>query len=860
MPSQEPVPPSGAFGTLPDPAGAGSLGELVERLRLLKVWAGDPSYEMIKDRVNATWTAAGRPPTELARRSTVANLFTPGRRRFNTDLVIAVVEALHPDVGYVTQWRQALRVIGGETEAVAQVRVQDVLPEDLDGFTGRTGELDRLRAAVRDGGAVVITAIEGMAGVGKTRLAVHAGHELVRAKAVERVLFVNLRGFHPDDTQPPADPGAVLDGFLRLLGLPGQRIPHDLAARAAAYQELLAGTRTLIVLDNAATTDQVRPLLPAAAGCVTLVTSRRRLAGLDPATRLTVGTFTADEALTFLAGALPGVPTGPDPQAAARIASRGGHLPLALSLIAGHVLGTPGWTLTDHADRLDERHRARRLDTGVELALDVSYQGLPHDQRRLLRLAALHSGQDLDLYAAAALAGAELPTARALVGHLLRDHLLQPAGPGRYTFHDLVRAYATTRAQDQDPPPVRHAALTRLFDHYLATAAAAMNTLHPAEAARRPAVAPAGTPAPDLTEPGTASAWLETERPTLIAVAAHTAGHGWPGHTTLLARTLYRFLQGGESSDALAVHGHALEAGRDSGDVTAQAHALTGIAIAHLRQGRTEQGAGCLRESVALFRQIDDPVGQAAALYNLGMVGDRSGDFDAAVGHWTRALALYRQAGEPNGEALTLNGLGMTMQRAGRIPESLGYCEQALTLARQSGNPHSAAFVLNTFGNVELLSGLPDPAAGHLSEALALFRQVHSRSGEATVLDSLGLLYTRIGEFERAVDHHRQALTIVREIGDRDGETHVRNGLAAAVLAAGRAADAVTHFEDALAVATSVGARSQQAEAHAGLGRAHQELGDAPSARSHFEQAVDLYAAFAPEEAERLRAKAASLT
>ncbi|WP_249999041.1 tetratricopeptide repeat protein [Actinoplanes sp. M2I2] len=859
MPSQEPVPTADTFATLPDPDGATTLDDLVERLRLLKVWAGDPSYEMIKDRVNAVWTAAGRPESELTRRSTVASIFTPGRRRLNPDLVIAVVEALHSDVGYVTQWRQALRVIDGETEAVAQVRVQDTLPGDLDGFTGRSVELDRLRRALRDGGAVVISAIEGMAGVGKTQLAVHAGHQLIRDGAVDRVLFVNLRGFHPDSSQPPADPHAVLDGFLRLLGVPGQEIPHDPPARVAAYRERLTGSRTLVVLDNASTADQVRPLLPGVAGCRTLVTSRRSLAELEPATRLTVDAFTPAEALAFLAGTLPGVPVGTDPEAPARITRRAGHLPLALSLIAGHILGTPGWTLTDHADRLDERHRDRRLDSGVELALDLSYQGLPHDQQRLFRLAALHPGQDFDVYAAAALAGIELPAARAGLDSLGRDHLLQPAGPGRHTFHDLVRAYAGTRARDQDAPPVRREAMTRLFDHYLAGAAAAMNTLHPAEAHRRPDITPTRTPAPDLSAPDKASAWLDLERPTLVAVAAHTAAHGWPGHTTRLARTLYRYLQGTDNTDALTVHGHALDASRDSDDLAGQGHALTGIAIVHLRMGQTEHGADLLRSALEVFRQVGDPVGQAVARHNLGMLADRSGDYGTAIEHWQEALALFRRTADQVGEALTLNVLGMAMDRAGRIPEAIGYCEDALTLARQSGDRHGAAFVLNTLGAVELTSGRYEAAGEHLREGLDLFRQVRSRAGEATVLDSLGMLHTRLDQPGQALDHHRQALVIVRELGDQDGETHVLNGLGAAALAAGQPGAALVHHTAALTLADKLGVRAPQAQAHAGLAEAHRTLGSPGEARGHYERALATYAEFDPVEADRIRARIAEL-
>ena len=388
--------PVDTFAVLPDPGQAATLDGLVERLRMLKVWAGDPSYEWIKDRVNATWTAAGRPAGELAGKTTIVDCFRPGRQRLNTDLVVAVVQVLHPDVGYVTQWRQALQVVGGHTRAAAQVRVQDTLPPDPAGFTGRSAQLDRLRLAVQpgvaNGGTIVISAIAGMAGVGKTQLVVHAAHLLVREQPFDRVLFVNLRGFHPDSAQPPADPGAVLDGFLRLLGVPGQRVPHDLPARTATYRDRLAGTRTLVVLDNAADAEQIRPLLPETPGCPVLVTSRRSLTALPSATHLTVDVFTSDEALAFLAQAAPQVPIGRDPEAAARIARRCGYLPLALAMVAGRMRAQPDWTLTDHADRLDERHRDRRLDSGVELALDVSYQHLPTDRQRLLRFAALHPG------------------------------------------------------------------------------------------------------------------------------------------------------------------------------------------------------------------------------------------------------------------------------------------------------------------------------------------------------------------------------------------------------------------------------------------------------------------------------------
>ncbi|MFG1996418.1 tetratricopeptide repeat protein [Actinoplanes sp. NPDC048988] len=841
-----------ASAGLPDPARAGSLGDLGEQLRRLKVWAGNPSYATIVNRVNAAWTAAGLPASELVCKSTVAYCFRRGRQRLDSDLVIAVVEALYPDAGYVTQWRQALRVVGGEMEAVSQVRVQDSLPRGLTGFTGRTGELDRLRRAARAGQAVVISAIEGMAGVGKTQLAVHAGHLLAREEPFERVLFVNLRGFDP--AQPPADPAAVLEGFLRLLGMPAQQIPHTLEARVAAYRHQLAGIRALVVLDNAATAEQVRPLLPVTPGCLTVVTSRRSLADLRSAIHLTVDVFTPDEALAFLARAVPEVPVGADPCAAARIARRCGHLPLALSLVAGHIRNTSGWTLTDHADRLDERHHDRRLDTGVELAVGLSYQHQPTPQRRLLRLAALHPGQDIDAYAAAALADTDLSTAQDLLHRLHRDHLMQQSTSGRYTFHDLVRVYATIRAADEDRPPERRAALTRLFDYYLATSATAMNTLHPH---RRPAIPPVATPIPDLTDPGTARQWLDTERPTLIAVAAHTAGHGWPTHTTRLARTLYRYLDGGHHTDALTMHGHAYRAARHNGDPAGQAHALADLGGADYRLGRYRPAADHFHHALDLFRQVGDPAGQARALHNLSVIEMRSDRYGPAGDHLEQALTLYRQTGDRPGEASVLAYLGDLDALLGRRGPAVEHYAQALTLCRQTGDRVGEADTLNSLGEVEMRSGRYGPAGDHLEQALALHRQLGNHAGEAWVLDNLGTLHTRLGQPVQAIEHHQQALTIFRETGERRGESWALNGLGEAARTAGRAADALTYHT--AAHTTAADHRDQQARAHTGLGHAHQVLGNHAVAREYYQHALALYTDLDLPEADQLRADLAAL-
>jgi tetratricopeptide (TPR) repeat protein len=839
----------------PDPGQAGTIDGLAELMRLLKVWAGSPSYESIAVRVRKAWSAAGRPAADLPGKTTIVDCFRAGRRRLNPELVLAVVQALYPDVGYVAQWRQALQVVGGLVQATSQVRVQDSLPRDLAFFTGRTTELDRLRRALLPGsGGAVVSLITGMAGVGKTQLAVHAGHLLARDSPFERVFFVNLRGFYPDSAQPPADPGAVLDGFLRLLGVPGHQIPQSLGARAEIYRERLVRIRALVVLDNAASEEQVRPLLPGAGGCRVLVTSRRRLTRLRPASQVTVDVFSAVEAQAFLAAATSPVSIGLDPRAAARIAQRCGYLPLALGLLSGHIRGIPGWTLTDHADRLDERHHHRLPDTGVESAFALSYSQLPAGRQRLLRLTALHPAEDFDVHAAAALADGDLPGTQLHLDQLCRDHLLQQSAPGRFTFHDLVRAYAAGRAGDADPPTVRRAAMTRLFDYYLGASAAAMDVLHPAEADRRPRIPPPATPPPAMPDLETARRWLDSERPALIAVAGYTANQGWPTHTMRLSTVLFRYLDGGHYADAVTVHRHAHDVARRAGDRSEQAWALYSLGAVDLQTSRYEPATRQFTEALILFRQIGDRGGQARVLGNLGVVEQRLGRYESARTHFGRALTLYRRAGDRIGEARALVSLGDVEMGVGQHGLAADHIRQALVLHRQAGYLLGEAYALYSLGDIETRQGRYAAAVNHLGRSLTLLRQTGDQAGEAWVLNSLGAVHMRLDQPDVATTHHRRALDILDRIGQRDGTAMALNGLGEAAHAAGRPGGAVSHFTAALAISIDIGSREQEARAHAGLGRVNHTLAEYVRARDHCERALAIYLDLAMPEADQVRA------
>ncbi len=555
----------------------------------------------------------------------------------------------------------------GETRVggAAQV-VPAQLPADVDLFTGRTQELAELDllltatpartgaadAAGRGSTSVVISAVSGTAGVGKTALALRWAHR-VRGEFPDGQLYMNLRGYDLDQPVSPAD---ALARFLRALGMAGADVPPEVDERAAAYRSLLDGRRMLVVLDNAASVEQIRPLLPGTPSALVVVTSRDSLAGLvarDGARRLDLDLFPPLDAVALL-GALIEERVAAEPDAAAALAGQCARLPLALRIAAELAATRPATPLAALvAELVDQQRRLELLDAGgdprtaIRAVFSWSYQHLPAEAARAFRLLGLHPGPDLDPYAAAALIDTSVEQAQHLLDLLARAHLVQPASLGRYGMHDLLRAFATHIDTGEDSEQERRATLTRLFDHYLATAGASMYTLYPHEQHRRPRIGPPVTPTPPVTDPAAARAWLDAERVTLTAVCAHTEARGWPGHTTGLASTLFRYLEvGGHYPDAVAIHTHARHAARDSGDLAGEAHALTNLGVVCWRQDRYPQAAEHHQHALALFREIGHRAGEADALDNLGLVHRGQGHHGQAVEHHQQALTLTREIGD----------------------------------------------------------------------------------------------------------------------------------------------------------------------------------------------------------------------
>ncbi|HEV2371738.1 MAG TPA: BTAD domain-containing putative transcriptional regulator, partial [Streptosporangiaceae bacterium] len=665
------------------------------------------------------------------------------------------------------------------------------LPADVAAFTGRTAELaelDRLlatgtepadRGVRRVPSPLVISTIGGTAGVGKTALAVHWAHR-VADHFPDGQLYVNLRGYDPGQPMTASD---VLAGFLPALGLEARDIPVETEQRSACYRSLLAGRRVLVVLDNASDAEQVRPLLPGTPACAVIVTSRDSLAGLvarDGARRIDLDLLPLRDAVELLR-TLIGDRVDADDPAAAALATQCALLPLALRVVAELAAARPATPLSELASELaDHQRRLDMLDAGGDLrsaaraVFSWSYQRLGNATARAFRLLALHPGPGFDAYAVAALTGTTLSSANQVLDTLSRAYLVRVVGPGRYGMHDLLRDYARHLTTTHDNDVERQDAQTRLFDHYLHAAAAAMDTLFPAERHLRPRIPASANPVPPVSDPDAAQAWLDGECANLTMIAAHAAGNGWPSHATRLATTVGRYLGVGDRyAEFLTLHACARRAGRRSGDRGAEGTALIGLGIVAQRQGRVEEAVRQLRQARTLCHDAGDRYGEYRALGNLGMVTFHHGDYEESADYFQQALALSRKLSDRAGESKVLAHLGDLDLHQGRYEQATQHLRRSLYLSRETGYLQVAPIALATLGAVSLRLGHSKQATGHLHRALALTREIaHAGPSECDPLCYLADVDLRQGRYPEAASHLRRALAICLESGDRTNQAH----------------------------------------------------------------------------------------
>jgi tetratricopeptide (TPR) repeat protein/transcriptional regulator with XRE-family HTH domain len=788
--------------------------------------------------VRQSRTAAGLTQEDLARRSglgvrTISDIergLIRRPRRSSVELICAALALSDqgggspPVSGPVTPPRAA-----GQPERGIVPRQ---LPAAVSHFTGRAAELDALSGMLGDASAartVMIFALTGTAGVGKTALAVHWA-DRVAGRFPDGQLYVNLRGYDPGE---PVWAGDALAGFLGALGVAGQEVPDGVDDRARLYRSRLAGRRVLVVLDNARDGEQVRPLLPGARGCVAVVTSRDALAGLvaaDGARRLDLDVLPLADAVGLLRSLIGG--RADDDQAAvAALAGLCARLPLALRIAAELAAARRPAPLADLVAEL----AAGRLDS-----LDAG------EDRADVRAVFSWSCRQLDESTAGAFA----------LSRLHRASLLQACGPGRYGMHDLLRAYAREQAIARDTGGHGDRALTRLFDYYLAAAAAAMDVLLPAEAQRRPRVTARPAVLPSVPGEADALAWLDRERANLVATVVHCAGHGWPRHATDLAGTLFRYLMtGSHLPEADTIYGHALQAARRSGDLAAEASALNGLGGIRVMKGHFRDAAGHYQAALERYRRCGDRAGQGRVLQNLGITQHQLHNDRSAAGYYREAMAAFEDVADRLGVAGTLANLASVEAELDLHDEAAEHLRHALGVFRDEQDQRREAETLQRMGVISLRRGQLTQAADCFEQALTVYRRTDHRTGIAAQLCLLGDVSVRRGEYQQAIGHLRQALTLYRENGNQHGEILTLRSLAEALHGVGQPATARAELTAALRLATETGNIYQQAGAHSDLAESHRGAGQGEQARGHWQQALSLYTQLDAPEASQVRSR-----
>jgi DNA-binding SARP family transcriptional activator len=646
------------------------------------------------------------------------------------------------------------------------------LPLQVRGFAGRASELARLNALVSNvDSTVAICAILGTAGVGKTALALHWAHKIA-ARFPDGQLYVNLRGFDPDGAAMTA--GEAIRCFLDAFAIDPSRIPDGLPAQTALYRSLLAGRRMLVLLDNAVSAEQVRPLLPGTPGCLVVVTSRNRLSSLvsaEGAHPVTLDLLSYADARDLLIARLGPQRVGLEEPAAREIARLCARLPLALAMVAARAAIHPTFSLAALSAELATVLAGDGSAENVHSVFSWSYERLSPDAAGLFRALSVHPAAEFSATAAASLAGRPLPQTRRLLTELTYAHLLTEPAPGRFSTHDLLRGYALELSRSTDSSVSRAAAATRLTEHYLHTADAAALLLYPHR--YQVGLVPPGTGvcAEPLTRHQEALHWFTIEHPTLVAMVELAASHKLAAHTWQLASTIASYLdRRGHWHDWASTQSTALATAQRFADPAGQAWAHSGLGLAHSRQRDFANAHQHLTSALELLSLLGDSIGQAYTHLRLTSVYDGWGNFTEALSHARQALELYRSEGHGAGHAQALNTIGWYHAQLGQSREAIVHCLQALALHRELGDNQGAAHTLDSLGYAYHQLGEYSQAASYYREAAVTLGESGDRYYEAIALTHLGDAHYAAGETLLARQAWKEGLHILQELDHEDAE------------------------------------------------------------------------------------------
>ncbi|MEU5723868.1 BTAD domain-containing putative transcriptional regulator [Micromonospora sp. NPDC047738] len=787
-----------------------------------------PLRERLRGQLMLALSAVGRQADALA-------VYREGRRIYAEELGIepgAALQELHQRV-----LAGDLAFGGQESRLTLPVRS---LPRAIGDFTGRQETVARLVREIEEDGAR-IQLIDGMAGSGKTTLAVHVA-AVLGDRYPDAQLFLDLHG-HSE--RSPLTPAAAVAMLLRQLGVPPERVPLELDDRLAMWRSELANRRAVVVLDNAADTAQVAPLLPNGPDNLVLITSRRRLIGLDDGRPSSLPVLAPGEAVELLARIAGPERVAAEPDAAAEVARRCGHLPLAIRLAGARLAHRPAWRIADLAERLaGGRNPLAEFaagDRSVGQAFALSYAQVPPGAQRMFRLLGLHPGVRFDNRVAAALADLSVYEVQDVLDELVDAHLTEEAEPGRYRLHDLIREYARLLLAEPDRAEERRDALRRLLDHHLYVAAELARQIE--WATSRLALRLPEPSRPDLVAASVAQgrSWFDENRALLPALARLAAAEGFLRHCWQLARASWRAqFDGGHLDELIEMHDVGRRAAESLGDDEALATMLNYLASAYFRRARFAEAIDLMETAVDLWRRLGLPHEVRNTLGNLSVSHTINGDARRGAECFAAARAMFQGPDDLAAMAVLLNNLSFAHFMAGRYDEALRISRRHLLLARQVDDARQLAHAIAHLGMIRNRLGHGKPARRLLRMGLRLKRKSGNQVGVGEVLNEFGLIERHAGRPEAAASLHRDALVKMMEVGDRIGQCASRNLLAQAILDQGDVASALDLHRRVLADATRLKVRYEQAKALDGIARCLRDT-DPQQARTHASRALALF-------------------
>ena len=715
----------------------------------------------------------------------------------------------------------------------------DALAPETGEFVGRSGELELLTG--EHGDIPQVSVIEGMPGVGKTALALRAAR-VVSAQYCDGLLYLDFHGHDPG--RPSLDAAEALHRLLRMLVVPATQIPDAIGERAALWQAQLSRRRVVVILDDAARLDQIRPLLPTGGRCLILITTRRRLPDLDGARTLTLDLLSIDDA-TALFRRIAGPARAQDEEKVALAVGLCGRLPLAIQLTAGRLARGCPPSLADLIEELSQPS-AQLGGTGaaspeVMSAFDLSYHALEPDHQRFFRRLGVSPCASVSQQAAAALGGCSLAEAEKAIAALLDHHLLARAPADQFCFHNLIRGYAAVRAAHDDPEPEQRQAVARLLDYYLHTADQADRVLHPFR--RRMPVSVTYLPAasPPVGTPEDAAAWLDSEWRNILRAAQHAGRHEWKRKCADLTHVLADFVEiSAYWDEAIASHTLALQACRDIADPARIAQASLELSVVSQQTGRHETALPVAEDAAEIYRSLADRRGEAEALDQVGMAHQRAARSREALAYFHEARILYQDTADQRGVANTLSHSGIACWHLGRYPDAMGHLREALSLYRHVGDRRGEAKTLNNLGRMQLYCGYHRDALDGYQKSLEIFNEIGGEQNQAILHHNIGSVYHYKGSYEDGLTACRRALVIYRNIGDLPNEADVLNDIGAIYQSAGCYDEALIHHQKARLIAEEIGNLSQQVIALRGIADVRRGSGQHSEAFDHYRTALRL--------------------